>query len=74
VCSSDLDLRVLKFFPVRPHGRLDLVVEAFNLLNRTNVTEVNAVYGGMMSPAAAFGQAVAASGARRLQFSIDFEF
>jgi hypothetical protein len=35
------DLRVLKFFKVGEHGKLDFVVESFNLLNHTNVVALN---------------------------------
>jgi hypothetical protein len=50
------------------------VVEAFNLLNRTNVTQLNGVYGLDASPAAGFGRPIEAASARHIQFSIDFEF
>jgi len=72
--SASVDVRIVKFFPLAPHGRLDLVVEAFNLLNRTNVTQIDAVYGGSAAAAAAFGRPLDAAPARRIQFSIDFEF
>ena len=65
---------VLRFFAIKPHGTLDLVVEAFNLLNRTNVTELDAVYGPGTMPNTRFGRPIAASNARQIQFSIDFEF
>jgi len=72
--SASLDVRILKFFNVKPHGKLDLVVEAFNVLNRTNVTQVNAVYGPLPTPLRSFGRPIGAGPARQLQFSIDFEF
>jgi hypothetical protein len=72
--SATLDLRVLKYFNIKPHGKLDLVVEAFNVLNRTNVTQVNMVYGPLLTPFRSFGRAIEAGPARQLQFSIDFEF
>ncbi len=72
--SATLDLRVLRFFPVKPHGKLDLVVEAFNVLNRLNVTQLNTVYGPLTVPSAAFGHPVDAAASRRMQFSIDFEY
>ena len=72
--STTLDLRLLKFFNIRPHGKLDLVVEAFNLLNRTNVTQLNRVYGFSASPLASFGRPVDADSPRHIQFSVDFEF
>jgi hypothetical protein len=72
--SAMVDLRALKSFKVEPHGKLDIVVEAFNLLNRVNVTQLNNVSGPMSTPLATFGQAVDAASARRIQFSVDFEF
>lgn len=72
--SMALDLRILKYFDIKPHGKLDLVVEAFNLLNRTNVSQINAVFGPFLTPLSTFGKAVEASGARQIQFAIDFEF
>ena len=48
--SATLDIRVLKYFNIKPHGKLDLVIEAFNLLNRTNVNELNTVYGPLSRP------------------------
>jgi hypothetical protein len=35
--TSKSDLRILKYFDIKPFGKLDLVMEAFNLFNRTNV-------------------------------------
>ena len=72
--SAALDVRILKFFTVKPHGKLDLVVEAFNVLNRTNVTQVNTVYGPFVTPLRSFGRPIGAGPARQMQFSIDYEF
>jgi hypothetical protein len=35
------DLRVLKFFKIGEHGKLDIVAESFNVLNHTNVVALN---------------------------------
>jgi hypothetical protein len=72
--SATLDLRVLKYFNIEPHGKLDLVVEAFNVLNRVNVTELNTIYGPFGTSLASFGRPIEAATPRHLQFSIDFEF
>ena len=72
--TAALDLRVLKYFNVKPHGKLDLVIEVFNVLNRVNITEVNPVYGYSAAPLASFRRPTSASPARQVQFSIDFEF
>jgi Carboxypeptidase regulatory-like domain/TonB dependent receptor-like, beta-barrel len=39
------DLRVSRYFQLRENLRLDLMVDAFNFLNRPNVDEVTSVYG-----------------------------
>ena len=39
------DLRVSRYFQFRERYRLDLMVDAFNVLNRANVDEVTSVYG-----------------------------
>jgi len=39
------DLRVARYFQFRERYRLDLSVDAFNVLNRANVDEVTSVYG-----------------------------
>jgi hypothetical protein len=72
--SMTLDVRVLKYFSIAPHGKLDLVVEGFNLLNRTNVTQVNAVFGSALTPRGTFGHPIEAAPSRQIQLSVDFEF
>jgi hypothetical protein len=72
--TATLDLRILKYFDIKPHGKLDVVVEAFNLLNRTNVSQINAVYGPLLTPRSSFGRPIDAGIARQIQFSVDFEF
>ncbi|HTT33938.1 MAG TPA: TonB-dependent receptor [Methylomirabilota bacterium] len=39
------DLRVSRSFRLREHAKLDLSMDAFNVLNRANVDEVTSVYG-----------------------------
>src|SRR6266851_9585484 len=68
-----LDLRVLKFFKVGEHGKLDFVVESFNLLNHTSVVALNQFYGSDSAPIPVFATANKAGIPRQLQFSIDFE-
>jgi hypothetical protein len=68
------DLRVLKFFKIGEHGKLDFVVESFNLLNHTNVVALNQFYGAEGSPLPEFAAPNKADIPRQLQFSIDFEF
>jgi hypothetical protein len=42
--QAQLDLCVLKFFKIGERGKLDLVVESFNVLNHTNVALLNQFY------------------------------
>lgn len=71
---TTVDLRVLKSFNVPPHGKLDVVVEALNLLNRTNVSQLTKVFGISTTPLPTCGEPIKAALARRVEFSIDFEF
>jgi hypothetical protein len=69
-----MDLRVLKYFPFGESRRLDLVAEFFNLFNHANVAQINPVFGSTLTPIAGFRQAIQGTGARQIQFSLDFEF
>ncbi|PYR27768.1 MAG: hypothetical protein DMF98_04965 [Acidobacteria bacterium] len=68
------DVRLLKAIAIKPHGKLDLVVEAFNILNRQNVIGIDPVFGPGPSPRPGFGRAIEAANPRHIQFSIDVEF
>jgi len=69
-----VDLRVLKYFPFGGAKRLDVVAESFNLFNRSNVLQANSVFGSGLTPISGFRQPIAGTGARQIQFSLDFEF
>jgi hypothetical protein len=71
---TNVDFRLVKFFPFGGVRRLDLVAEAFNLLNHPNVIQVNNVFGGGATPQPGFLQPIAGASARQIQFSLDFEF
>ena len=72
--QAQLDLRLLKFFKVGERGKLDFVVESFNLLNHTNVVALNQFYSPQSSPLPTFTMPDKAAIPRQLQFSLDFEF
>ena len=72
--TAVLDLRILKFFKFGEHGKLDVVAESFNPLNRTNVSQLNTWFGTQLSPVPSFGKPAEALNRRQLQFSLDFEF
>ncbi len=71
---ATMDFRVLKYFPFGGVKRLDVVAEFFNLFNHANVSRVNPVFGANLTPIPGFGQPIAGTGARQIQFSLDFEF
>jgi hypothetical protein len=72
--TAAVDLRVLKFFPVGEHAHLDVVAESFNLLNHTNVSQIDPFFGPGATPLPSFGIPTAALNPRQLQFSLDFEY
>jgi hypothetical protein len=69
-----MDFRILKYFPFGETRRLDLVTEFFNLFNRANVAQINPVFGPNLTPMPGFGRPIEGTGARQIQFSVDFEF
>lgn len=71
---ATVDFRVLKYLAFGGPRRLDFVVEAFNLLNRVNVSGINSVWGNGLSPLPGFDQPIGAFDPRQVRFSIDFEF
>ena len=73
---ANLDFRFLKYFPMRfsKTAHLDLVAEAFNLMNRANVAEVDPVFGTGATAQPFFLQPLLGAGARKIQFSLDLEF
>src|SRR6266850_2283758 len=68
------DLRILKYFPFGGVKRLDAVAEFFNLFNSVNVSQINPAFGSGLTPIPGFKQPIAGTGARQIQFSLDFEF
>jgi hypothetical protein len=71
--NINLDLRVLKMIALGS-GHLDVVAESFNLINHRNVSLANTAFGSNLQAAPSFSSAVGASSARRIQFSLDYEF
>jgi hypothetical protein len=55
-------------------GHLDVVAESFNLLNHQNISLVNTAFGSALKPISSFSSPIAASTARKIQFSLDYEF
>jgi len=71
---ATMDLRGLKYFPFGGAKRLDVVAEFFNLFNSANVSQINPVFGSGLTSMPGFRQPIAGTGARQIQFSLDFEF
>jgi len=71
--NVDVDLRVLKMIPLHG-GHLDVVAESFNLLNHRNVSLLNTMFGSGSQPVSSFTTPIAASTARSIQLSLDYEF
>ncbi len=71
--SFDFDLRVLKMVPLGS-GHLDIVAESFNLPNHRNVSLLSTAFGSNALAQQSFNQTIGTSTARRIQFSLDYEF
>jgi hypothetical protein len=71
---ATMDFRILKYFPFGGVKRLDVVAEFFNLFNSANVSQINPVFGSGLTPIPGFRQPIGGTGARQIQFSLDFEF
>lgn len=71
--TANFDLRILRMVPIW-RGHLDIVAESFNLLNRQNAELINPVYGSGATPSPQFQAPMQNSDARRIQFSLDFEY
>ena len=72
--TAVLDVRILKFFKIGEHGKLDLVVESFNLLNHKNAVAISPWFGSKLTPINTFKRPIEALNPRQFEFSLDFEF
>lgn len=64
------DMRVAKRIPVGERVKLDLIADAFNLFNHTNITAVNQLCDPSAGTTCSAGQASAAEDARQFQFAL----
>jgi hypothetical protein len=75
--QATVDLRVSRRFAAHPRVGVDLMFEVFNLLNRTNFTEINNVFGVGAYPQApqpGFGQFTQAGPPRQIQLAAKLRF
>jgi hypothetical protein len=71
--SATVDVRLSRTFRIG-RARTELLAEAFNLLNRTNLQVPNTVWGTGITPLATFGRATAAGDARQVQLGVRVTF
>lgn len=71
---SSFDLRLSRKFNFTERAKLELLVEGFNLLNRSNFSVPNNTFGSGSTPLAAFGRPTAAFDPRQLQVGFRFAF
>jgi hypothetical protein len=64
------DMRVSRRIPLGERLKLDLIADAFNLFNRTNLAAVNQVCDPAAGPSCTAGQPTAAYDARQFQFAL----
>ncbi|HLJ17572.1 MAG TPA: TonB-dependent receptor [Bryobacteraceae bacterium] len=71
---GDVDLRFSREIPVRERFRVQLLAEAFNLLNHVNYTGINTTWGTGLTARSTLGQYTAAGDPRQLQFGLKVRF
>ncbi len=75
--QATLDVRVSRRFALRGRTKLELLVEAFNLFNRANFTDINNIFGTGTYPAnplPTYGQFQKAGPGRQVQLALRFSF
>lgn len=77
--NVSLDLRVGREFKLRERLRLEVTLDAFNLFNRVNITDLNTLYGGndlsvAPNPILGFGTPRDVSNPRQLQYGVKVKF
>ena len=72
--TSSVDVRLLRSFQLTAQHRLEVMVEAFNLLNHVNILNVNNTYGNAATPLPSFGQPTAAGDPRQIQLGVRWSF
>jgi hypothetical protein len=71
---SSVDLRVSRAFAISGTHRLEVMLEAFNVLNRVNILAVNNTFGTGLTPLASFGQPTLAGDPRQMQLGLRWSF
>jgi hypothetical protein len=71
---ASLDVRLSRRFRLAEKASLDLMAEAFNVLNRTNLQFPNNIFGSGSVPLPSFGRATGASDPRQIQLGLRVSF
>jgi carboxypeptidase family protein len=73
--SKTVDVSLAKTIAMTGAQHIEVRMDVFNLLDATNVTQSNAVYGRIVgSPAAVFNQPLRVANPRQLQFAVRYRF
>jgi hypothetical protein len=69
-----VDLRLSRKVPLHGRASLQVIAEAFNLLNRVNYAGVNNTWGTALEPRTTLGEYTSANDPRQLQFGVRLQF
>jgi hypothetical protein len=72
--TATLDLRLSRGFRTGGRSRAEVIIEAFNVLNRSNFLIPNNIIGTGPAPAAGFGTPTAAADPRQVQLGVRWTF
>jgi hypothetical protein len=72
--SASLDLRLSRRLALSERAGVELMVEGFNVLNRSNLQLPNNVYGAGRAPLPSYGRPTAAADPRQIQLGLRFTF
>jgi hypothetical protein len=71
--TASVDVRLSRSIPIGT-SRVELLLEAFNLFDRTNILAVNNVFGTGTAPLPSFGQPTLAGDPRQIQVGVRWQF
>ncbi len=72
--TATVDLRVSRSFAVGSRQHVQIIVDGFNVLDRTNILAVNNTFGTGATPLATFGRPTLAAEGRELQLGVRWSF
>ena len=72
--ATTVNVRISREIPFREHFRVQILGEAFNLMNHVNYTFVNTTWGTALAPRPTFGQYLAAADPRQIQLGFKLRF